>query len=135
MPLPLSGDDLVKATVNAMLTQMSSAALHLFRNDFSPLPNSLTSDFLECNFAGYASVFIGPLFQPVTNPAPGLWQSTSGIVTFTCTAGSQVVYGWWIQRGSHFLEAAQLFDTSVTMTAGLQLQMELRPQGITQYIL
>lgn len=134
MPIPVSGDDLVKAALNGMLTQMGSAVLHLFVNDFSPLPNSLTTDFLEATFPGYASVLIGPLWGPLTNPSPGVWQSDPGVINFNCTSGSQIVYGWWIQRGSHFLEAAQRLDTPISVTAGVQIQLEPRPQGITQFV-
>lgn len=136
MPIPVSCDALVQAALNGMLSSVGSAAIHLFQNNFSPLPNSLTSDFVECTFPGYASILIGPLFGTPTNPTPGLWQSDPGLLLFTCTSGGpQIAYGWWIQRGSHFLEAAQQFDAPVTFTAGAQLQLQPRPQAITQFIL
>lgn len=136
MPIPVTCDDGLKAVMNGLLNNIGgSAVLRLFQNNFLPQPASLISDFVECTFAGYASKLLTSVWGALTNPAPGIWQTDSGVLTFTCTGGSQVVYGWYIQKGSHFLEAAQLLDNPVSMTAGVQLQLELRPQGITQFVL
>lgn len=137
MPIPVTGDDSVEAAMIGWANKFAggTSRLHLFSNNFLPLPNSPISDFVECTFAGYAAIALTTVFTGPTNPTPGLWQYDSGVLTFNCTGGSQVVYGWYIQFGSHFFEAGQLFDNPITMTAGMQLQIELRPQGITQFIL
>jgi len=133
--IPVTCDDALKAAMNAVITNLSGlTTLRLFQNNFQPLPNVILADFLECTFAGYSAIIVGGVWTGPTNPASGIWQFDSGILAFTCTAGSQVVYGWYLKRGAHFIEACQLFDNPVTMTAGLQLQLELRPQGITQFV-
>lgn len=77
-----------------------SLLLHLrvFKNNFTPLKASTLADFTEADFAGYAAADIDPATWPAPSSVGGVAQSMylPAPQVFTCTAGTQDVYGWYL---------------------------------------
>lgn len=71
-------------------------ALKLFSNNFSPTVTTVTGNFTEPSFPGYAPIdFI--LDGSPTIDAAGQATGVKSICTFTNTGVSDiVVYGWWL---------------------------------------
>lgn len=113
----------------------SGHTLRLFTNTFLPDPSSPLSFFTEATFTGYAAVPLAGVFATPTLVQNGQYQTTSSVLTFQCTGGSgQVIQGWYIDDGTNMI-ACQLLDSPVTISAGGQYALQLRPQEISQSIL
>lgn len=111
------------------------ANLRLFSNVLVPTPASLLTDFVECNFPGYAAIPLNGLFGAPAFVIDGEWQIATGTLSFTCTGGpGQFVQGWWIDDGTNLI-AAQNFSPAEFVGPGSPLQFSLRPQEISQSIL
>jgi len=76
----------------------ASLAVNLFRNDFTPLPSSVSGDFVAANFDGYAEVTFNPtiLLPPATVDDVTKSKLTIDPATFTCTGTGQLVYGVYV---------------------------------------
>lgn len=74
--------------------------LRLYKNNFSPTSASVIGDFTEADFAGYAAVSASGKFGASSQVASGLYKTVSDPFLFTCSSGSQTVYGWYLTDGS-----------------------------------
>lgn len=70
-------------------------SLRLFANDITPTFGTVTGDFIECDFAGYARVTIdrADWGAPVVSGHEASVEPVASPFTFNCTSGSQDVYG------------------------------------------
>ena len=93
--------------------------LRLFRNDYEPVPQSEDTDFVECNWANYASVFLGGALAAPTKTAEGHWQIESNVFEFTApTSGlGNPVFGWYVTLSGGIL-MAQRFTAALQMVPG-----------------
>lgn len=96
-------------------------SVRLFKNDYTPVDASVTADFTQADFGGYAAVGIsqGAMDPPVIVANVGE-QSFNGPPTYTCDSGAdQWVYGWYmIGQNSGKTYLAQRFDEPRLMTVG-----------------
>jgi hypothetical protein len=91
--------------------------LHLFQNDFTPLPTSVVGDFDEADFGGYGTelpVFTAPVFGP-----NGLISAPAGVQNFICdgTAPSNMVFGWYLLDSAGGLVMSGRFAAAKPMAA------------------
>lgn len=72
--------------------------LHLFKNNFDPLKDSVLADFTEADFAGYAAADIDPANWLAPSTVAGRAQTSynPAPVVFTVSSGSQNVYGYYL---------------------------------------
>jgi hypothetical protein len=69
--------------------------IHLFQNNFAVGVNPALASFTESTFPGYASQTITGLWTAVGIISPLVYSQTS-LITWTLTAGSQSVYGYYV---------------------------------------
>jgi len=110
------------ATMTARLDAMVGAApliapvLHLYVNDFTPLPTSVVGDFTEAAFGGYATTL--PVFGDAIVGPGGLISCPAGIHIFTCDGtDGEVVYGWYLLDSAGGLVCAGRFAAPRNMAA------------------
>jgi len=112
MPLVLVNDGR-RWACSLLTTAGATLILHLFTNDYIPVPGSVRVNFAEATFLGYAPVALGIANDVILNPqgnAQAYWPQKN----FRCTApgGAQTVYGYF-----------------VTTTLGVVLWAERNPAG------
>lgn len=83
--------------------------IRLFKNNYTPLETSVTGDFTEAAFSGYASVLLSD-WTITEDISP---YATHSQVLFNCTAtgSAESIYGYYIVRaGTNDLIAAKRFE-------------------------
>lgn len=90
-------DDACKALVDAMSGHAAFPAgikLRLFSNNHVPSNADTIASYTEATFAGYLAI---SLADPGASTVTGhVASATFAAATFTCTSGSQNVYGWYL---------------------------------------
>jgi hypothetical protein len=89
-------DDGIKNFLTDLIAGATFGALRvrLFSNNYTPDNAMVIGSFTECTFAGYAAVAPAGWTVPVV--AAHLATSQANPVTFTITAGTQNVYGYYV---------------------------------------
>lgn len=110
--------------------------LRLFENDLTPTPATVLADVTEATYAGYVAASLVGQWGAAAFVVDGLYQSLTGPHTFAApTAGSQLIYGWFINVGTT-LQHIQRFNAPVTMSVGGPvLQLTLAFQDFARFIL
>jgi hypothetical protein len=115
---------LIQAAVEAFKTAAGAALLatpkiHLFSNDFQPMPTTLIGDFTEAAFSGYAAVsavLTGPVNFGLTASAlvsPGVFLATD-VDPFV----PDTLRGWVLEdSGGSVWYAAERFPTPIPITS------------------
>jgi hypothetical protein len=91
--------------------------LHLFKNDYTPVESSVTADFTEATFSGYASKTLTNSSWTITSSSPyyayyanQTWTFTGNPVTY------QTVYGYYIKQGTtNYTIVAERFTTAISL--------------------
>jgi hypothetical protein len=82
---------------------LKSATLRLFKNDFTPLQSSVTADFVEANFSGYAAIPL-VLADWSASYLNASQQAETDMLTKTFTQSAATVtnsiYGWYLTIAS-----------------------------------
>ena len=115
--------------INQAVTDINTGhVLRLFKNNFTPTPGSLYTDFVESTFGGYSTLsFTGSFATPVLI-IPGEYQSSGPTWSFSWASGpDEVCYGWWITKGTTW-KLAQVLPSPFTFTSGATLQLIIRIQ-------
>lgn len=114
------------------------AVLRLFRNDFVPGPASAAADFMECNYAGYATVMLSGQLTPPAKVSDGHWESVSNLYTYNAPAAGpgNLVYGPYVTVAGAPV-ACSRFDSPVTMAPGfpafkLRLRVSSKSESLFQ---
>lgn len=86
--------------LNAVVTapSMNASKLRLFKNNLVPDNTKVLADFTEADFAGYAPISLSGFSVP--SVAAHVASSSPAPATFTITAGSQNVYGWYVTNSA-----------------------------------
>ncbi len=102
--------------------------LRLFKNNFTPTPANVLSDFTQADFVGYAGQSLNGVFAAQTKITDGEYQTQAASQTFAFSSGSaQTVYGWYIDDGVG-VRYSYHFDNPVNMTAGVSLVITVQAQ-------
>jgi hypothetical protein len=99
----------------------SGYRVRLFKNDYTPEEDSVTGDFTEADFTGYAEVAITQSNWPTPVIVDDIAECTSTVTpTYTATGGGgQLVYGWYmVEADFSTCLFAQRFDTPRNMISG-----------------
>jgi outer membrane lipoprotein SlyB len=72
----------------------SGLVMRLFTNNITPTNANVIGDFTEATFAGYSSQTLGAWSAPSVTAHVG--KVSGAALTFTITAGSQTVYGYYV---------------------------------------
>lgn len=105
--------DAIRARFNALTT------LHLYKNNYVPTPASALSDFVECDFSGYAEVDLsGEWSSPVLN-LDGEYEMSTDPHSYTQHGGAtgNTVYGIFIDDGTEVV-ICRRFDTPIAANPG-----------------
>lgn len=108
-------------------------SLRLFKNNFTPVAGSVLADFTIADFTGYASITLtgsqsgGTWSVPVISG--GVAVSIYGTsATFTITAGTQTIYGWYLVGVStNKVYAAQAFGAGKALDGASSDQLVIIP--------
>jgi hypothetical protein len=89
-------DDGIQDTLDAALaaSPWSTAILKLFQNNVTDTNAHVLGDYTEATFTGYASVTLSGWSAAAL--AAHVASSTAAPITFTLTAGTQSIYGWYV---------------------------------------
>lgn len=113
-----------RTLADAMLSRPAGAliptsAIMLWKNDFTPTPDSLDADFIPCDFSGYAD-WAGPLAGPynfgdeaVAVTGFAIWGATTATPFVPGTAFGYVI----LDSVSGHWAAAERFDNPVPFAA------------------
>jgi len=90
--------------LNAMSAATSGGKVKLFKNNFSPTPDSVAGDFTECDFSGYAPINMSAFGTAYIDSISGQYVADSVAKTFLATSASpfvaNTVYGYFITDGT-----------------------------------
>ena len=79
------------------LLNTANTYLRLFKNNFTPDPSNILSDFTEADFTGYAAVQVNSKFGSPYKVIDGEYQTDSSAFSYACSGGSsQTLYGWYL---------------------------------------
>jgi hypothetical protein len=89
-------DDGIQDCLDALTgtTPISTALLRLFSNNVTPDNTTTLGGLTEATFTGYAAVTLSG--WSAASLAAHVASSTANPITFTLTAGSQNIYGWYV---------------------------------------
>jgi hypothetical protein len=96
----------------------ANCVLHLYKNNYTPVEGSTSSNFTEADFTGYAPVALASWSLPVLTPP--YEQVTSAAVPFTVgTVGvGNTIYGYYVtDLGGALLWAERDPNAPIAMTA------------------
>jgi len=104
--------------------------VRLFVNDYTPIPTSVWSDFVEASFAGYDGIGINMLNWPTPTIVDHVAISTN-TTTYTFQAASsgvspQTVYGYYVGDDGDNLIYAERWTDSYNITNGVKLDLVLK---------
>jgi hypothetical protein len=75
-----------------------SMKLRLYSNNLTPDNTKVVGDFTEATFAGYAAVSLN--FSADAVVTAHVANDSADAVTFTITAGTQNIYGWYVTNAA-----------------------------------
>lgn len=115
-------------TTAAATPPLDGCKVHLFTNDFTPLPSTLLADFDEANFVGYAEVTIADWGTTINTGTARAGSTASA--TFTAgaiVAPGQTVYGYYVtDSGETVVLFSERFETAVNFVNQFDsLQLDL----------
>lgn len=99
------------------------STLGLFVNDFEPDSDTQIGDFVLPSYTGYASQDLTGEWIAPRKEAMGVYTIFAGQHVFSVTTPGELemVYGWFVFRGTILLDAVRLFAPIVLSNGGLQL--------------
>jgi hypothetical protein len=101
--------------------------LHLFQNDYTPVPGTTLGSFSECNYPGYSAAPFDPSGFSIPVVTAHVANSTlSSAVSFVADPSgfsSQPAYGYYVTSvGGAYLWSVR-FETTVNVTPGLTVNV------------
>lgn len=109
--------------------------LHLFKNDYTPHPGTVDTDFVEADYPGYAYiVFDASDFGAITVTAHVAQSTLSAAQVFTGDTGSwspQTIYGYWILNNDDNYYVSERFNTPIDMIPDGQISITPRLKHAT----
>lgn len=96
---------------------LMNLTLHLFVNDITPMPDSVTTDFVEASFPGYAPISLSS-WGAVTKDSDDVYSADHPAVSFTLSSssGGQNIYGWFMTLNSEVYEAARDINAPIVLS-------------------
>jgi len=92
----------------------SNWSVHLYKNDYTPVPGSSLSDYDEADFDGYSAQALNPSDWPDPSVTDHVAiASYPDPMVFTADAGAwspQLVYGYWIEDADSEYLWGERFD-------------------------
>lgn len=124
MALVVSDVGELKLLAWALNGSPENLTLKLYKNDVTPDQDSTASTFTVADFTGYSNKTLtaGSWVAPATVSHKA--STTYAAQTFSCSGGSQTVYGYYVVGASSgTLIWAERFATSRTMSSGIDLTL------------
>lgn len=110
--------------------------VHLYQNNYTPIPTSAVGDFTECSFAGYASQVVDRTqwtSPTIISNRASMTANNGSPFTWTNGGSAQTVYGYYVTDAANAVVIyAELFGTSRTLNTGDELDLILPFTGGTQ---
>jgi hypothetical protein len=82
--------------VQAALSTNENYVMHLYNNNYTPVAGSVTSNFTETAFTGYAAVTLTRSGWSNPSTVSGDAQSTYAQQSWTCTGTGDTLYGYYV---------------------------------------
>ena len=134
MPIPFPG---LLRDLQILVGNDDSLTVHLFQNSITPTINSVVSDFVECDFSGYAPqavTYLGPI--QLDSLGTGYFQPCGANVWTVATGGSgNMVFGAYVLDSAGRLRACGRLDNAPApmSVAGQQLTVLLSRQSTSTF--
>lgn len=104
-------------------TAAATTEMRLYQNNFTPGTGTLTGDFTEANFDGYASITVAAYNPVALDPVSGdyfISNATPLVFTDTGNTTPNTIYGWYLtDAGGETIDCGR-FDAPVVMDANLK---------------
>jgi hypothetical protein len=103
--------------------------LDLYSNNYTPVQSSTASNFTIATFAGYSQqTFTRSSWATPTTVSNQAYSTPTGNpFTWTCTSGSQTIYGYLVRSSATGnVLWAELFSSPVNLSTGVVLQLNLQ---------
>jgi hypothetical protein len=111
---------LYAALADLISSLFNNARVHLYTNNYTPVPATMLTNFTELVGTGYAPQGVGSWGSPVLG-GDGFFTTTGAPVTFTNSGviAWPAAYGWFITDStSTLLISAGLFSAPITVGVG-----------------
>lgn len=119
--------------IKAAWAAATSYTLHLFKNNYTPVPGESLGSYTEADFTGYAAATIDKTAWGSSSVSAHIASITNSVLsTFTAGSGmvgTQDIYGYYVLDGSSALAWGERFTTMRT----LQANDVLKVQAIFRY--
>lgn len=106
---------------DALINTPDGSNVHLYQNDFTPNPQSVLTDFTECDFVGYAEVAVGATWTDTLVPQTGevrVYTTVSADFTAGVILAPQTAYGFYVTDDADaVLQGFGRFDEPVLFSA------------------
>lgn len=127
MPRAVASNPFLLDKITELRTELDAdATLRLFKNDLTPTPATALAAFTEADFAGYAEVDMAGEWGAPFQVAAGHYTFLSNTIRFDCTAGNQVIYGWYLISAGGLI-VSRRFDAPYTVAPDNPLLLVLKP--------
>lgn len=116
--------ELLNKTLLSALAVADDYSLRLYRNDYTPVAGSVLASFLEATFAGYFrhTLLRSGWGAPSIVAGRARVEYTASVTDWTCTAGSQTIYGYYVVApASGAVAWAERFTDPVNLAASGKL--------------
>jgi len=105
--------------------------LQLYKNNFTPTPDSLLSAFIQTDFPGYFPISLIGAVPPCGKQQTGVYGFSVPVQTFTGgLLANQVVYGAYVVAGANWYAALPL-ASPVMVNPGTQILIVLQWQDLS----
>lgn len=113
----------------AIRTRYNAATtLHLYKNDYTPVPDSADANFTEADFPGYSDEDLAGDWGAITEAADGKWYiQTPGIeFAWSGVGSSNTIYGWYIKDATEVIMAERFASPLLVESDSLPFRLTIR---------
>lgn len=117
--------------INAVRTRFNAAAgslLRLFKNNFTPTPESVIGDFVEADFDGYDDVDLEADWSEPTRVEAGHWMMETSEYQFDPPAmgDPQTIYGAYLVHDGEVVQSKRFANPIIMEVGGLPFRLRAR---------
>lgn len=120
--VPNAGElELLDMMLKDALSTNEDQILHLYKNDYTPIATTTSTDFTEADFTNYTNKTLARATWNAAVTVSGKAESSYGSspISFTCGTTGNTIYGYWVQGAtSNAVLFAERFGTSRTLSSG-----------------
>ena len=112
--------ELLDKCLKDTLSTDENMILHLYKNNYTPVAATTSTDFTEADFTNYVNKTLARTTWNAAVTVSGKAESSYGSspLSWTCGASSNTIYGYWVQGAtSNKVLWAEQFGTARTLAS------------------